>query len=65
MLSLIPDNVFDPVMGQPPVMGHYFNIVKSKKIYNHQPTIVINKLRFSSLVVLHLLIVYMKKYFQN
>ena len=52
-------NVFDPVM------GHYFNIVKSKKIYNHQSTIVIDKLRFSSLVVLHLLIVYMKKYFQN
>ena len=52
-------------MGQPPVMGHYFNIVKSKKIYNHQPTIVINQLRFSSLVVFHLLIVYIKKYFQN
>ena len=52
-------------MGHPPVMGHYFNIVKSKKVYNHQPTIAFNKLRFNSVVVLHLLIVYMKKYLQN
>ena len=51
-------NVFHLVMGHPPVMGHYFTIVKSKKIYNHQPTIAFNKLRFSSVVVLHLLIVY-------
>ena len=46
-------------------MGHYFNIVKSKKIDNHQPTIAFNKLRFSGVVVLHLLIVYIKKYLQN
>ena len=46
-------NVFHLVIGQPPVMGHYFNFVKSNKIYNHQPTIVFEKLRFSSSVVLH------------
>ena len=52
-------------MGYPPVIGHYFTIVKRKKIYNHQLTIAFNQLRFTSLVLLHLLIVYIKKYLQN
>ena len=57
-IALAGSNVFHLVMGDPPVMGHYFKIVKCKKICNNQPTIVFDELRFNSLVVLYLLIVY-------
>ena len=43
------------------VMGHYFDILKSMKIYYHQLTIALKKLILRGLKVLHLLIMYMKK----
>ena len=41
-------------------MSHYFNIVQYKHIYNNQSTIVIDNLRYTSSLVLHLPLVYMK-----
>jgi len=48
-------------MGHPLVIGYYFDILKSMKIYYHQLTIALKKLMFRDLKVLHLVIMYMKK----
>ena len=58
---LFRSNVLCLVMGHPLVMGHYFDILKSMKIYYHQLTIASKKLILRGLKVLHLLIMYMKK----
>ena len=54
-------NVFDPVLSQLQVISHHFNIVQYKHIYHNQSTIVIDNLRYTSVLVLHLPLVYMKK----
>ena len=58
-------NVLYLVMGQPLVMGQYFDFQKSIKIYHHQHTIALWNLIVRGLNVLPLVIIYKKKNWEN